>query len=181
MTAETPLQYCERVLAEARKAMEEVTSLPWRAHGTDDIRAIDPDTDDSEWEGYAWVGYPSKHFDDGSGRFDGKIADLDRRKDGSPDWRKEAYPTACFIVLAAAAFPLFLDRIEASLEMIRVLSRRDCQEQAEALAVDLVAELAPVAAALKTHSINEGRDDCFHVTQAGAESVGYDLPKENRR
>lgn len=64
--------------------MSKHTPEPWYANDHSDME--EHGEDPCEWIGYAWVGYGG----DSDGRFQGMVADLDRRKDASEDWRVSA-------------------------------------------------------------------------------------------
>ena len=95
--------------------MSKHTPGPWRAHDHNDMAKLG--SDPNVWIGYAWVG----HGGDESGRFQGKVADLDRRKDGSKEYRERASADAKLI----AAAPELLEAVRQYLAVIDLLSLPD--------------------------------------------------------
>lgn len=74
--------------------MSKHTPGPWRAHTHQSMAEFGHDPKD--WIGYAWVGYGGEP----DGRFDGMVANLDRRKDASEEWRAQAAVDAYLIAAA---------------------------------------------------------------------------------
>jgi len=76
------------------------TPGPWRAHDHNDMAEFGDDP--SDWIGYAWVGFGG----DDDGRFQGKLANLDRRHDGSTEFRQRASADARLIAKAPELYEL---------------------------------------------------------------------------
>lgn len=74
--------------------MSKHTPGPWTAHDHNVMREFGDDPKD--WIGYAWV----EHGGDARGKFQGKVADLDRRRDGSEEFRVMAAADARLIAAA---------------------------------------------------------------------------------
>lgn len=120
MTDQTPLQWCERVLAEARKAMEAKTQGDWTA----------------ELDEYSPGACVMAHS--------GGTTLADVYGDEQSSECLPAMSNARFIVLAAAAFPEWLRCMKSDVETARMTYRKG-----DARFVGLVVKkLAPVAVAL---------------------------------
>ena len=70
-------------LDELERVAREATPGPWMKHDHEGPYSFDKP---AEWVGYAWVGFGGES----DGRFQGVVADLDRRKDASPAYRAQA-------------------------------------------------------------------------------------------
>lgn len=82
------------------------TKGPWRAHDHNAMAQFGRDPKD--WIGYAWVGQGGRS----DGRFDAMVANLDRRKDRSKEYRERAAADARLIATAPEQHNLLTEALD---------------------------------------------------------------------
>jgi hypothetical protein len=85
MTTPAPASLSAEELDDLERIALRATPAAWHAHNHSDMARVGGNPED--WVGYAWVGYATTESTP-DGRFEGKIACLDARKDGSKNWRE---------------------------------------------------------------------------------------------
>lgn len=119
-----PIESIRSSITASRALCAAATPGPWATH---DHKTIARRLNDhgEEWVGYAWVGY-----DGTCGLFQGKIADLDRRRDGCTPFREAASADADFIAHARQALPAHVDALSLAVAALEKCNAKVKQYEA---------------------------------------------------
>lgn len=109
-------------LPRLRELLSKATPGPYRAHDHEDMARVGEDP--SKWIGYAWVGR-IKETSGPNGEFDAGWAKMDRRNDGSKEYRERASIDAHLVAETLNTLPALLDELtslrEANAKMCEAL------------------------------------------------------------